>query len=317
MDELTTFLNSLPEGTMEGKSWMGKLSPEDQDKLCKLTITANNEAKDKLKLEGDNSDNASDNSLDLENKVETVSISQPRVNLEAMSVIQLLKHKIPTGWESAFKESWDTIVELSEILELQEKKYGPWFPLKEDLFRALDLVSPDKVRVIIMGQDPYHGMGKTGYPQAMGLSFSVRKGETIPPSLRNVFAELSTNIEGFQTPYHGDLTSWAKQGVLLLNSCLTVRKGEPESHKDVWKAIIICILKQVEHYNPKCIALIWGKKASKYKPYLPSKSIILDAPHPSSMNNGRAEKFLGCKHFTKVNDLLKAAKEVPIDWNLD
>jgi len=248
---------------------------------------------------------------------EIIPVEPEQKNIESMTLEELLKYKTPTGWGSVFEFCTKDITHISGILKYKEEKHGKWFPLKRELFNALDLVPPSKVKVIIIGQDPYHGMGNTGLPQAMGLSFSVRPGEKVPSSLLNILLEIGSTVPHASIQkYYGDLTNWARQGVLLLNTCLTVQRGEAKSHGDIWKSVVITILNEVGKYNPKPIVLLWGKDAERCSKYLPNKSIILKAPHPSGMNNGREQKFLGCQHFVKVNEILKANNEELIDWSV-
>lgn len=241
-----------------------------------------------------------------------LNVRQP-IN-EEMTVKEIIDTYIPAGWEPAFADARETLEHISAILEHDEKTQGKWAPRKQDLFRALELVRPHEVKVCIIGMDPYPGMCQDGLPQAMGLSFSVRRSEKIPSSLRNIFAELAQSVKEFNIPKHGDLTRWAHQGVLLLNACLTVRFGKSGSHKDLWAALTTSILKLLSSESPNCIYLLWGKKAQELQQHISGRAKILTAPHPSGLNNGREKTFQGCGHFVEVNKLLG---EQSIDWNLD
>lgn len=186
---------------------------------------------------------------------------------------------------------------------------GPCHPRPEDWFRALKLVgSPKKVRVVILGQDPYHGPS-----QANGLAFSVNQGVALPPSLRNIFKELSRDGLGVP-PVHGDLSAWAAQGVLLLNDVLSVGQGQAASHSRFgWQAVTRAILEQLTH-RP-VVFLLWGRHARMRAAELQSlhpEHQILQAPHPSPLSAHRG--FLGCGHFSKVNQWLSSRGESEIQW---
>ena len=177
-------------------------------------------------------------------------------------------------------------------------------PKKDQIFRALDLTPINTVRVVILGQEPYHGEN-----QANGLAFSVNKNMMIPPSLKNIFKELQDDL-GIENT-HGDLTKWAKQGVLLLNSVLTTEKDKPGAHFNKgWETYTDTIIRQISDERNGVIFLLWGKKAQEKKSLINTeKHVILEASHPSPQTQG----FLGCKHFSKVNELL----EEKIDWSLE
>jgi uracil-DNA glycosylase len=164
---------------------------------------------------------------------------------------------------------------------------------------------------VIIGQDPYHGKG-----QAHGLSFSVQRGVTIPPSLRSIYKELVTDIPGFTSPSHGELTQWADQGVLMLNAILTVRAGEPGSHqKRGWEEFTDQAIRQLSEQRSGIVFLLWGKYAQSKSPLIDeSKHSIFKAAHPSpySANEG----FFGCKHFSKTNAVLKENGAEGIDWQI-
>ncbi|MGR6841426.1 uracil-DNA glycosylase [Aliivibrio wodanis] len=185
------------------------------------------------------------------------------------------------------------------------------FPEEKDIFTAFDLTAFDDVKVVILGQDPYHGTG-----QAHGLSFSVLPGVKIPPSLRNMYKELAEDIEGFVIPGHGYLESWAKQGVLLLNTVLTVEEGKAHSHaKFGWELFTDAIIQSINEHNEGVIFLLWGAHAQKKGANIDeSNHSILKAPHPSPLSAHRG--FFGSKHFSQVNGLLKQKSLSEINWNL-
>jgi len=177
------------------------------------------------------------------------------------------------------------------------------------IFNAFKLTPLDKVKVVIIGQDPYHGPG-----EAMGLSFSVPKGVRIPPSLRNIFKELHADT-GVAIPNHGDLTPWAEQGVLLLNAMLTVQHKNPGSHKSLgWQQFTNAVIRTISQEREGILFLLWGRFAQQKASFIDSsKHHILTAAHPSPLARNA---FSGCKHFSKTNELLMKQNQSPIDWSL-
>ena len=185
------------------------------------------------------------------------------------------------------------------------------YPPETEVFNALSLCSPANLKVVILGQDPYHGAG-----QAHGLSFSVQKGVKIPPSLRNIYKELSNDIVGFIKPEHGDLSAWSKQGVLLLNTVLTVEEGKAHSHKGKgWELFTDKIITQISEQLQGVIFLLWGNPAQKKSLLIDeSKHYILKGVHPSPLSAHRG--FLGCQHFSQTNKLLSSLGKPVINWQL-
>ncbi|WP_122036257.1 uracil-DNA glycosylase [Aliivibrio sp. EL58] len=183
------------------------------------------------------------------------------------------------------------------------------FPKEKDIFTAFDLTAFDDVKVVILGQDPYHGAG-----QAHGLSFSVLPEIKIPPSLRNMYKELAQDIDGFVIPDHGYLESWAKQGVLLLNTVLTVEEGKAHSHAKLgWETFTDSIIEQLNKNKENVIFLLWGAHAQKKGANIDgTRHSVLKAPHPSPLSAHRG--FFGCKHFSQVNELLKSKNLSEINW---
>lgn len=193
----------------------------------------------------------------------------------------------------------------------QEKEQGKIvYPAGNDIFNALNLTPLDKVKVLLLGQDPYHGPG-----QAHGLSFSVQEGIPFPPSLQNIFKELGNDLS-IPYPRSGNLTKWAEQGVLLLNATLTVRQSEAGSHqKKGWEIFTDKIISLVSAQNEPIVFLLWGKYAQDKANLIDTnKHLILNAPHPSPLSSHRG--FFGCKHFSQTNDFLKSKGKSPIDWSL-
>ena len=182
------------------------------------------------------------------------------------------------------------------------------FPEEKNVFNALELTPFESVKVVILGQDPYHGFG-----QAHGLSFSVQKGIPLPPSLRNIYKELQEDIGG-ELPTEGDLSHWAKQGVLLLNTVLTVEEGNANSHKGMgWERLTNRLIESLNELKHPVIFILWGKPAQdKEKLITNSNHVILKAPHPSPLSAYRG--FFGSKPFSKVNDILIQQGQTPIRW---
>lgn len=182
------------------------------------------------------------------------------------------------------------------------------YPLEHDLFQAFKITPFNKVRVLLLGQDPYHGPN-----QAHGLSFSVPDGQRLPPSLRNIFKELEDDL-GVATPASGNLTMWAQQGVLMLNAVLSVEAGLPGSHAHWgWETFTDAVIKTVSEQHEHVVFILWGNYAIKKTPLIDaSKHLILTAPHPSPLSYYRG--FKGCKHFSKTNAYLVAHKKKPILW---
>ena len=199
---------------------------------------------------------------------------------------------------------------LRSFLTAEQSAGKQIFPRQDEWFRALDLTPLNKVRVVILGQDPYHGEG-----QAHGLCFSVQPGVRPPPSLVNIYKELESDL-GLPRPKHGFLEHWAKQGVLLLNSVLTVEIGQAASHqRKGWEEFTDEIIRTVNAKVDPVVFMLWGAYAQKKAEFVDGKRhLVLKAAHPSplSAHNG----FLGCRHFSKANVFLSANGQAPIDWSL-
>ena len=197
------------------------------------------------------------------------------------------------------------------LFDTVEKEYKEHtvYPPKSEMFAALDCVRPSDIKVVIIGQDPYHGAG-----QANGLCFSVAKGVTIPPSLKNIYKEIKNEYPDKEIPSDGDLTRWAKQGVLLLNSILTVRAGEAASHAGIgWEQFTEAIVKATDTIDKPIVYLLWGKNAGEKASLLHNpKHLVLTTSHPSPYSANRG--FLGCNHFKKANDFLVEYNETTIEW---
>jgi uracil-DNA glycosylase len=215
--------------------------------------------------------------------------------------------------------SWESFIQLEEnksyyqvlfnFLENERSMGKEIYPSESLYFNALKLFPLENVKVVILGQDPYHGEG-----QAHGLSFSVPDGVKIPPSLRNIYKELATSIKGFEIPLSGNLTHWAEQGVLLLNSVLTVEKGKAGSHaKKGWETFTDNIIKHINESQSDVIFLLWGSYAQKKGVLIDEiKHTVLKSSHPSPLSAYRG--FLGCGHFKEVNEILLSLGKNKINW---
>lgn len=202
------------------------------------------------------------------------------------------------------------MADLKTFLKAEKSAGKVIYPAGHEFFAALDATPPAQVSVVVLGQDPYHGPG-----QAHGLSFSVRKGQPIPPSLRNIFSELQADL-AITPPSHGDLTGWAHQGVLLLNSVLSVEQGLPGSHQGKgWEQFTDAIIAALNKDDRSRVFLLWGKHAQlKGVTIDRQKHCVLTAPHPSPLSAHRG--FFGCRHFSQANDFLCSKGCQPVDWSV-
>jgi uracil-DNA glycosylase len=220
--------------------------------------------------------------------------------------------KIEESWKQQLKEEFskEYFSEMSLFLKNEKANQKIVYPKGKDIFNAFNLTPFQKVKVVILGQDPYHGPD-----QAMGLSFSVSKGIKPPPSLRNIYKELKLDL-GLDIPDHGDLSSWAKQGVFLLNSVLTVEQRNPGSHKAIgWQNFTDSVIKKLSKEREGLVFLLWGNFAKSKKILIDEmKHFVLESVHPSPFT-GNA--FFGNNHFSKTNDLLINQGKTPIDWKIE
>jgi uracil-DNA glycosylase len=220
--------------------------------------------------------------------------------------------KIEVSWKEILKPEFNKPYFQQIVLHLKtERSQGKIiYPPGGLIFNAFDTTPIDKLKVVILGQDPYHGAG-----QAHGLCFSVPNGIAPPPSLINIFKELQEDI-GMTIPKHGNLTHWAEQGVFLLNASLTVRAGEPMSHSKIgWAEFTDSVIKKISEKKEHVVFILWGKFAQEKKVLIDeTKHLVLKSAHPSplSASNG----FFGCRHFSKANEYLASQGIDPIDWKL-
>lgn len=220
--------------------------------------------------------------------------------------------KIDKSWKASLKGEFNApyFSDLKKYLVGEKLKNKTIFPPGPKIFSAFDHTSFEKLKVVILGQDPYHGPG-----QAHGLSFSVPKGIKPPPSLVNIFRELNTDL-GIPIPKNGNLEKWADQGVLLLNATLTVQANTPGSHqKKGWEQFTDAVIKTISEKKKGVVFLLWGNFAKKKAELIDTtKHFVLTAAHPSPLAGGA---FFGCRHFSKTNELLKEQGLNPIDWSLE
>lgn len=219
---------------------------------------------------------------------------------------------IGNDWDAALADEWEKpyYKNLRQFLK-KEYKSGPVYPPMQDIFNALKYTSLSNTKVVIIGQDPYHGQG-----QAHGLCFSVKPGVQPPPSLKNIYKEQQTDLGIVQPLNYGCLTYWAKQGVLMLNTVLTVRAGSPNSHKGMgWEKVTDRIITEINKKQTPVVFLLWGRNAVEKAKIIDNpihKKLITVHPSPLSAYGG----FFGCGHFSKANLILEESGQAPIDWQI-
>lgn len=223
-----------------------------------------------------------------------------------------LNPKLEPGWKEVLNSEFDRdyMKFIKQFLSDKIKSGTTIYPRGNNIFRAFNETPFDKVKVVILGQDPYHG-----YNQANGLCFSVNKGVKLPPSLKNIYKELHEDL-GCSVPDHGDLSQWAKQGVLLLNSVLTVESGKPGSHRMLnWEQLTNQAIKQVNNFKQNVVFIMWGAFALGKKHMIENdRHLIITSPHPSPLSAYRG--FFGSKPFSKANKFLEYTNQEPIEWCL-
>lgn len=220
--------------------------------------------------------------------------------------------QIEPSWKNQIGEEFEKpyMSDLKGFLKTEYDKGKTIYPRKTEYFEAFNHTPFDNVKVVILGQDPYHGPG-----QAHGLCFSVRPGIKTPPSLVNIYKELKTDL-GIENSGHGYLVSWAKQGVLLLNSVMTVEKGQAASHRNRgWETFTDRVIEALNERSEPMVFMLWGSYAQKKGAFVDrEKHLVLNGPHPSPLSAHRG--FFGCGHFSKANEFLIKNQQAPIDWEL-
>ncbi len=221
-----------------------------------------------------------------------------------------MKVEIDPSWAKRLEDEFEKpyFTDLTTFVK-KEYKEGIVYPAPKNIFRAFDLCSFEKVKVVILGQDPYHGRR-----QANGLAFAVDEREAVPPSLKNIFKEIESDIGKPLVHTDGDLSRWAKQGVLLLNATLTVRAGTAGSHQTQgWELFTDAAIRALSEEREHLVFMLWGNYAKAKGAHIDrNKHLVLEAPHPSPFS--ASSGFFGCKHFSKANDYLIAHHKTPVDW---
>lgn len=224
----------------------------------------------------------------------------------------MLNTNLETSWTKVLKEEFEKpyFKEIEQQLAQDKADGYTIYPPEDLVFNAFNKTPFNKVKVVILGQDPYHGPG-----QAHGLSFSVPHGVKLPPSLKNIYKELADDI-GMNIPTHGNLEAWAEQGVFLLNAFLTVKASDPESHSKIgWGQFTDAVISKLSSEREGSVFMLWGKFAQKKAALIDSsKHHILEAPHPSPFSARKG--FFYCKHFSRANSILKEQGQQPIEWAL-
>ncbi len=231
---------------------------------------------------------------------------------EPKEVVVFGRPQLVESWRQALKKEFEKeyMIQLRNFLAQEKTAQKTIFPKGSEYFAALNETPLEKVKVVILGQDPYHGPG-----QAHGLCFSVRPGVKPPPSLQNIFRELQSDL-GIEPPLHGCLKSWAEQGVLLLNATLTVEAGRAGSHQGRgWETFTDQIIALLNERREGLVFMLWGSYAQKKGQFIDRKRhLVLEAPHPSPLSAHRG--FLGCRHFSKANTYLQSQGQEPINFSL-
>lgn len=243
-------------------------------------------------------------------------VLEKKIQVFTMQIETICPFELGLSWQRALEEELKKpyVLELAAFVERERALGKEVYPPKELVFNAFKQTSYKDARVVIVGQDPYHGPG-----QAHGLSFSVPKGVPPPPSLKNVFKELADDV-GISAPKHGCLLKWAKQGVMLLNATLTVLRGQPMSHhRHGWEKFTDAVIAKLCERKDPLIFVLWGKSAQEKCEHLPEfaanlQHLILKAPHPSPFS--ARSGFFGCQHFSKINTFLTEHSSPPIDWQI-
>ncbi len=221
--------------------------------------------------------------------------------------------KIDQSWQHVLQNEFNKpyFKNITEHIKKDIRHGKSIYPPGKFIFNTFNLTPFENVKCVILGQDPYHGQG-----QANGLCFSVNKGITLPPSLKNIYKEMDSDL-GLTPPPSGDLTPWGKQGVLLLNAMLTVIAHQPASHSKIgWEEFTNAVIQKISDQKEGVIFLLWGRFAQNKKAFIDlNKHFVLEAPHPSPFSAHKG--FFGCKHFSKTNKLLEQQNKTPIHWDLN
>jgi uracil-DNA glycosylase len=247
--------------------------------------------------------------------LETKSQPTPNINSSVPSVYQLAQNP-PDNWGPIFKDSDAILKQISDSLDVYEAKtHTLSFPERENIFNAFKLTPLNDVKVLIVGQDSYHSVEPNGKPTAQGLAFSVPKNAKIPSSLRNIYKELDLEYQDFKMPTNGNLEGWAKQGVLLLNTSLTVEPHKAKSHGTLWFPFIEKVITDLAKVKPNVVMVLWGAEAQKFQKFAGPDWIIYKSSHPSGLSATKGNNpFIGSDVFLHINTTLTKLDETPINW---
>ena len=246
------------------------------------------------------------------------------------TISEIVNNHVPEGWEEVFEQAKTELENISESIEESEIKCGRIVPDKKNIFKAFELTKLKDIKCVIFGMDPYQNLYPDDTPVSTGLAFSIAKGRKMQPSITNIFKELNNSIDNFIIPNHGDLSSWASQGVFLLNIALTTEVGVSGAHSKylTWMPFMLKVVEAIGKVNPNCVYILLGKDAQKIEIDLKGKDThYLKTSHPSGFSANRG--FLGSNIFKRANELImtkppKTKKNsapipepIPIDWNLE
>jgi uracil-DNA glycosylase len=229
------------------------------------------------------------------------------------SILDIINKLQLGSYMSVFKDTYSDLEDINNFLKEQEKVFGKFIPYRKDIFRPFELCPLDKVKVVLLYDNPYSTLSRGKYI-ANGLACSVNRGMELTPILKNIYKLLSASIKDIGDLDHGDLSKWAKQGILLLNASLTTNIEDDDSHKSLWASFMTKLFGKIAEINPQCIYVLWGKKSSQLDKVISSKNILTsNGPHPKEMYSG----FLKCDHFNIINQLLKDQGKEIINWNIN
>ena len=233
---------------------------------------------------------------------------------QSSSIYDALYYKNYGKWSEKLEPHKKAVKIISDMIEEKEKEFGEFYPLKENVFKFLEMTPLEKVKVVIWGQDPYPTLLSDGTPRAQGYSFGVKKNDDVPQSLRNIYKEIKSNYPMFEPPQHGDLSWLAKQGVLFMNQSLTYCPRNPKIYMNLWNRFTYIMINIINESVENCIHLLWGKQCEPLVEHIRSREVY-QAAHPSPLSARRG--FFGCKHFLKINITLKRQERDQINWNED
>jgi len=268
---------------------------------------------------GDVESAALEGSEEVEQRIQTLldlSDMLSSVPLELGMLDMLETYGIPDSWENLFREAINELVSVSRTLTQLRERGHRVVPNVGDIFRAFYLTPLPTVRVVIFGQDPYPQVEEDGTPAAMGLSFATRSGVKLKKSLLNIYKNLNQSHAKFKIPRHGDLTYWARQGVLLLNGSLTTLEGKPNQHGDLWKGFIVRVINTLFNLNKNTIFVFWGREAEKFRDrVLKTRGVCVIGPHTVA-RGAEGTRFLSTPFFQQIDEILLELKKGKIDWCL-